>query len=571
MSTRTVIAAAVTAATAFLFAVQIASLPSYAGANPALEVYAPCMVMVRSTLGARPNTGLQAGDVVMLSKMDPASRLLVGQDSMRAGESFSAIVMRGGKQAVIREVAPQPVAAMSWAPGLAVKIIIYLVGLLVLWRGRDARSLFFGIASLCVTIALLPVPFSILPISARAAYESIAFCMSSIAIVFMYLMMEDLARRFVSALLLRVTRTTVVLAAAAAIVYGVSYPATRMMSGCVPAWEKFLFPAATGVGLAMILAVLTAAYALARGDQRQRVRWVFWSTLVGFSGVFVWIITRGAAAGAVLTAVAIPLGYAYAILRHRVIDVTFVFNRAIVFTTITTAIFGGFAIIASLVERRTLAEGTGILLQAGLALALAFSFDYLYKRIESFVDNIFFRDRHRAELALRRLADEARNVRNRRTLLDRTVQTVQAALRARAVAIFDADGPAYRLVSKAADGAAPLAEEASVDDPAFIRMRTYLTEVDLSETPSALGAEGHAFPMAVQGTVAGALFIDRRDGDEPYDPRERELLRAVARETAAALQVIRAAEQTELLRAIADGQPADGAMRERARKLIESM
>ena len=81
--------------------------------------------------------------------------------------------------------------------------------------------------------------------------------------------------------------------------------------------------------------VLAATYLRARGERKQRVRWVFWSTLVGFTGVIVWTIWPSLQI-AVLTSIAIPIGYAYAILRHRVIDVSFVVNRAIVFTVVTT-------------------------------------------------------------------------------------------------------------------------------------------------------------------------------------------------------------------------------------------
>jgi hypothetical protein len=84
-------------------------------------------------------------------------------------------------------------------------------------------------------------------------------------------------------------------------------------------------------------------------------------------------------------------------------------------------------------------------------------------------------------------------------------------------------------------------------------LRTYLTEADLAEVNSALGDEGYAFAMVVRGQLVGALVSGKRANDEGYDPAERALLRGVARELAAALQVLHSADRVDLVTALADG------------------
>ena len=78
------------------------------------------------------------------------------------------------------------------------------------------------------------------------------------------------------------------------------------------------------------------------GADRKRLQWVAWTLAAGFSGEIVLLTLLAAGvhlAGALvwlnLTLLAIPFGLGYAIVRHRVVDIGFVVNRAIVFGSVS--------------------------------------------------------------------------------------------------------------------------------------------------------------------------------------------------------------------------------------------
>jgi GAF domain-containing protein len=93
-----------------------------------------------------------------------------------------------------------------------------------------------------------------------------------------------------------------------------------------------------------------------------------------------------------------------------------------------------------------------------------------------------------------------------------------------------------------------------VDDPAFVRLRARLSQVDLNDVASSLGADAIAFALVVRGQVTGALICGRRRNGESYAPDEIRMLRGAAHEIAAELHAIRARERSELLAALTSGQ-----------------
>ena len=108
---------------------------------------------------------------------------------------------------------------------------------------------------------------------------------------------------------------------------------------------------------------------------------------------------------------------------------------------------------------------------------------------------------------------------------------------------------------------------APIDDPAFVRLRTYLRDVDLADVDSVLGNAGIAFPFAVQGRLTGALVCASRANEEGFDPDERAAVRALAARVAASLEALRSGEYALLVKAIADGAIDPEEARTRARAL----
>ncbi|HEY6326368.1 MAG TPA: hypothetical protein VIW73_07660 [Candidatus Cybelea sp.] len=179
-------------------------------------------------------------------------------------------------------------------------------------------------------------------------------------------------------------------------------------SGSPAPWMSLGSVAGALALLAIAGVTLVAAYFSVARTQRQRFVWVmagvlftllsyasewarYWSTTytLATSDVVAWIAV-------VLYAIA-PFAIAYAVVRQRVFDISFVISRALVYTILTGAIFAVFALIEWLAARVIEQSGVTIILVALTAIGIAFSLEAAHARIEAFVEGLLFRRRHLAE------------------------------------------------------------------------------------------------------------------------------------------------------------------------------
>jgi hypothetical protein len=180
---------------------------------------------------------------------------------------------------------------------------------------------------------------------------------------------------------------------------------------------------ATLGALALILAAgitLAVTYVRSARWERQRLQWAlvgllftlfsyvsqwarYWppAYALATSDALVWIST-------ILYACA-PFAIAYAVVRQRVFDISFVISRTLVYTILTGAIFAVFAFIEWLVSHVIERTGVAIVLAALAAIAIAVSLGTVHTRVEDFIDRTLFRRRHQAE---RHLADVAAGLPN---------------------------------------------------------------------------------------------------------------------------------------------------------------
>lgn len=174
-------------------------------------------------------------------------------------------------------------------------------------------------------------------------------------------------------------------------------------------WANNLLSLSQGAIAAVALSALLATYISARGSGRQRIRWVVLAFAIALGAAvlgqvtpFVLHVPYWMYAAVQLIGVVVPLTVAYAVIRHRVIDVNFVVSRALVYGVLTAFLVGIFAIVDWLfIERLKLAR-LGTIAEISVAVAAGFWFNALHRRVDSFVDATFFRQRHRAEVQLAR-------------------------------------------------------------------------------------------------------------------------------------------------------------------------
>jgi GAF domain len=282
----------------------------------------------------------------------------------------------------------------------------------------------------------------------------------------------------------------------------------------------------------------------ATGRDRQRVYWAAGSIGCGFAGPIVVTIAEFGfhynpawVPYLALTLIAIPVGLAYTILRHRTVDIGFVISRALVLTVLSAIIVVVFGLLERLLGKLFI-DASHIAsrsVEIALALGLGFSLRSLHARIERIIDRLFFRHRQRALATLKTFADDVYFITDPDVALERTVDTVFRCA--------DAENAAIYLIADGAFGcasiinSADLPAELSADDPLFVRLRaTRLPQIP-REVGSGLNAE-IAFPMFVRATLVGALVLAAKRSGEAYDPEENALLTELAQRVGLALDAL---------------------------------
>ncbi len=200
------------------------------------------------------------------------------------------------------------------------------------------------------------------------------------------------------------------------VIPNLAWDGTSLFGSGSPAPWMSLGSVAGALALIAIAGVtLVAAYFSVARTQRQRFAWVMAGvlfTLVSYASEWAhyWsttytLVTSDVAAWIAVVFYAIaPFAIAYAVVRQRVFDISFVISRALVYTILTGSIFVVFALVEWLAARLIEQTGVTIVLVALTAIGIAFSLEAAHARIEAFVEGMLFRRRHLAERHLAGIA-----------------------------------------------------------------------------------------------------------------------------------------------------------------------
>lgn len=315
--------------------------------------------------------------------------------------------------------------------------------------------------------------------------------------------------------------------------------------GWYATWMLQIYVAVWVVYILAVPAAIFSALRVAEPADRAKLRWMSLTFAVGFSGLLVYFVGSALQAEqqamqyATFTVIAIPLGLGYVILRHRLLDIGFVINRAVVYgavSLVVIALFVGLEWgIGHLVEARSNAS---VAIQLAGALLLGLSVRVIHTRVDRVVDDLFFRDRHRAEAAIRRFAREATLVTDPDALIAKTVDVARRNVRLRAAALYVRRGERY--LSTGSSPVDPELLDADENDDAVLAMRTWHEPVELGGVRSLLEGE-LALPMTVRGQLAGFLLCGPKISGEAIAPDEREALQLLAHDVGFALDSLRVA------------------------------
>jgi hypothetical protein len=290
-----------------------------------------------------------------------------------------------------------------------------------------------------------------------------------------------------------------------------------------------------------IIAAFWTSYRSSSGSDRVRVRWVLLTFAVGFSGLlilFPGVILHGNSQNlqyASFTIFVIPFGLAYVILRHRILDIGFVINRAVVYAGVSLIVVASFIvfefIVGNVVQANSRASG---ILQLCAALVLGLLIRPIHSRVDRWVDDLFFRERHAAEAAVRKFAHEALLITEQSDLISKTVDVAQRNMHLLGCAFYTARDGRYVPLQSTFD----VGPSVSENDYAVLGMRTWHAPLELHGVETQLPGE-LALPMTVRGRLAGFLLCGEKSSHEAIAPDERDALALLARDAGIALDSLR--------------------------------
>ena len=324
----------------------------------------------------------------------------------------------------------------------------------------------------------------------------------------------------------------------------------------------------TGVG---VLALIGHAARAASSEIRRKARVLAWGTVAAIAPALVIAVVElvgtvpdWLAACALLAFPLMPLSFAYAVVRHRVMAVPVLVQRGAryllvqrglaVASVASSLVVGGgagdagAAVAAGGVRRGAAGRGRrGRVLGVGVARAGA----RVERRITDRIDRAFFPERYEARRALEELADRTRTAEDRPALASLLQAMLRSAFRPVSLAVYleDPDGRLAAADLPAGPGvlardAGALAELASRARPAVLPPPGVDDAADeLHRLLAPLQPECLAPMVDRNGRLVGVVVLGGRQSEEPYSGEDVRLLTVVSLQSALTVQTICLSEE----------------------------
>lgn len=522
--------------------------------------------------------GIQTGDEVDLSALDRSARAAVAiydlQGSLPPDQTYQFVIRRGGSSATV-PVTTTPtgvserVLVSKWT-FLANYLLMSVLALLVLWRGRDRAAAYMA-AWFTLTLVGFSFGYGFALDSVPGLWvQSLAIGCYVVTRTVFYLMIETLVGAALSLRAWLIARVSLALV----IAVGVSTLLGGHLLYAMSGWAGLIEPA---VGIAFSAAYLVPTFVLLFGyghaaeAQKPQLRWLLLSLSCLLVSIFisnsqVLDLVTSQAVQSISIAFGIS-GFAYAVLRHRMVDVRVVLDHTLVYGATTALVVGVVAAMNSLALRATLGENTGLLLQIVIPLSLGIVLGKVRTYMDRIVERVFFRSKYLAERALKNFARHCGHIEDEQRLLDAAVQEIRRHTKSPAVALYEISAKGYARVRQ--DGEAVYTKQLHNDDPTVVAVRADQQPLELSDFKSGLGTDGCVIPITVLGRVRGVLVLANRPG-EHYATDEKKLLVQVVRDVGAAWRILRARENEQFVWAVAQGDIKSTTARARAKALASA-
>jgi two-component system NtrC family sensor kinase len=321
---------------------------------------------------------------------------------------------------------------------------------------------------------------------------------------------------------------------------------TGPLWGIVEAIDR-IQPLYFAVFFAMAFAVLRDSYRRTRSlTARRQVKWLVWGTggaMVPFLAFYALPFALGREPGLAMRLAGyvplalIPLSLAYAVVKHRLMDVELIARRALGFVLAVAVLVAVALLIVGLTDV-IWEEPHNAVIALLSALVAVLLFTPVKSRVQEALERLFYRERYTSRKALVRLSEDLNADLDLERTSERLLEGVGAALGLREMALF-LPSPEGGFLPFRARGV-PRTEEARLTDQGLMGRLEAGQAVDVESAPeehptlARLGL-GWLFPCRVKGEVIAVLGVGRKDGLDPLNSEEVDTLKTLAAQAATAI------------------------------------
>ena len=299
----------------------------------------------------------------------------------------------------------------------------------------------------------------------------------------------------------------------------------------------------------LVVVTLIDTYVHRSGADRQRIRWVVWgfaaALLASVAGTFITTEVTDAplALDSALSLVAelAPLAVAYAVVKHRVIDLNFVISRTLVYGALTAIFVAVFALIDWLVGHVLDQTRWAVIAEIAVAIGVGFWLNGLHHRVDELVDRVLFRRRHEAERRLARLARGLPHATSAKLVDEALVTEPTEALGLAAGALLKLDKDGRFVVTASRNWLPDSGPDLSESDPLLLHLQAERGAVRIVELRNVHDAQAReprnavlALPIFVRHELSAVVLFGGHGGGEDFDPDEIAWLNSLAMAAGAA-------------------------------------
>jgi len=321
-----------------------------------------------------------------------------------------------------------------------------------------------------------------------------------------------------------------------------------------------------------LVALLGNALTAPTPEARRKIRVIFWGTLVGVLPISFltalgdfFRIHPPLALGVALVVLLFlfPLSFAYAVVKHRVLEVPVLLRRGaryllvlrgftILLALVSIGVTLAFAIFLAPYLELLAAGGIpgGIALGAAFGTVLLWAGMEVHKRVGERIDRAFFRNSYDARMVLENLVEISRTATDREKLADLLQQHLEQALRPSSLVVY-LETAANQLSAMRGQVPPDLAS-LSLSDPMLADIARRGRPWEVSEEEDRLPQPFRLAPLKPdclvpvlgrKGHLVGLLVLGSRLSEEPYSREDMRLLASVATQAGIAMEGIHLGEE----------------------------